>query len=213
MKNRDYKLNLNENQKIVLKTLIFFIFAAVVVFHNVAVVSRIDLPPAAKDSRLTSLSIQNEINLNIINDMYERMYSDAIIPQFYSICKNFYKGKKLILVDSLFTKKDLLSAGFSEIKINTDSSIQNIDEIFLCDAASKSLWYSPLIFSPVKYSIVSSFPFPLVTEPVFDRNYPLAILFIQNKQEAETIIAKQFKRYVVFYPIVQDSTNLIREAK
>jgi len=190
---KDFKLS--KAASLYLTLIIFLIF---VIFHNFTIISFQRLPEPSQDSRLSSLVIQNEINNALKYDLYDRINEEAVLSSFITICRTYYHGKNITLAENLIKKDILEEAGFKEITYEQKKDIETgVSADFLL-ISSNSLWYNPIVFSGKNYKKTGRYP--LVTEPLFEREYPMMILFIKNKTGEQMITAEICGRYAVFYP-------------
>ena len=183
------------------RLMIFILFCIVIVMiiqYNFTIVSLSGFPKGSLDGRLSSLVIQNEMNSGLKNDLYDRIEDIAVLSAFYSTCQEYYDGKNVIIPENLFKDNILKQAGFVRIGSIKKPNLESKQALDLLNSSTRSIWYNPIVFSARNYEKTGRYP--LVTDPVFEKEYPKMIIFIDQKNDEENIGVEICGRYVVFAP-------------
>lgn len=191
---KEFKVN---KRTYFLSFLIFILY--LVSFHNLNIMMMYKLPDRALDERLSSIVNQNEKNSGLKFDLYDRITEESVLSEFFIIAREFYEGRDVVIKDGLISENILRKSGFAKIVTLDKFEINQERETEFLSAAESSLWYNPLIFSDKGYVKTSRYPFK--TEPEFDQEYPISIIFIQSDDfSQEPVSVFECGRYLVFFP-------------
>lgn len=109
-----------------------------------------------------------------------------LLNAFQILSRNYYDQMTISGYDDLFDSSILHSYSHQSVSLDSQIYCEESLESFLLKQAKAHVLYSPFAFSPNKYVLLQKGP--MVTEPMFAREYPVIILMLPVSDPYDQIV-------------------------